>query len=504
VYIPRAAMVIGIYRESEIVRPRKTRFASPIVLALTLLGVMVVLGACSPKPPPPPTDTPRPVPTVYPESLGPQAGPVCEAAFSVSNPVITAFAERPVLLVTEELTREKAGTWQGYRLGGSSDKSAAATAATDVKTLVCMREIPHKGTIEVRLVKWPEGIVLGKQDFRWYGPGSSELSSDRPGVVERWLPNQLFYTWLTAMLDHRRVLLSESKVLDIEFSPDGKMLALPNSSSDLLSGSGSGTLWDTTTGQQIRSFQGMTPLAFLPDGQTLALIVDWTSITLLDVGTGKELRNIKLGDRFDSIVLSPDGKSLATGNSEGFVQLWDVMTGRELRQLATDLFVDCLAFAPDGKSLAAGARLGDGSVHVWDVASGQELRRFLGHGDEVSGVAFSPDGKVLASASSDGTVKLRDVMTGNQLRTLTHDLVLDGSVAFAPDGKSLAAAASDDSVRVWDVASGQELHKFVGYRNAFTRVVFSPDGKVLASVGYDPLASPDYSSTFLWDAANEK
>jgi len=106
-----------------------------------------------------------------------------------------------------------------------------------------------------------------------------------------------------------------------------------------------------------------------------------------------------------------------------------------------------VAYSPDGKSLASGSS--DNTVRLWDVATGNELRRLEGHADWVWSVAFSPDGKSLASGSSDNTVRLWDVAAGKELRRLEGHAASVLSVAFSPDGKSLASGSYDKTVRLW-------------------------------------------------------
>src|SRR5262249_3122675 len=144
----------------------------------------------------------------------------------------------------------------------------------------------------------------------------------------------------------------------------------------------------------------------------------------------------------------------------------------------------------------------DQTVKVWDAEKGEELFTLKGHTDKVTSVAFSPDGKQLATASPDRTVKVWDAETGKELRTLqaytdTIGKVLYnaevGSVAYSPDGKRLASASADGIVRLWDPLTGKLLFAIRGRSAPIGRVVFSPDGKHLASASSDMTVK-------VWDA----
>ena len=121
--------------------------------------------------------------------------------------------------------------------------------------------------------------------------------------------------------------------------------------------------------------------------------------------------------------------------------------------------VMCVAFSPDGRRLASASS--DRTVKVWDAATGEEIRTLKGHTQPVMSVAFSPDGQRLASASDDETVKVWDAATGEEIRTLKGHTGWVRSVAFSPDGHTLASAGLD-TVKLWDAATGEEIRTLKG------------------------------------------
>ncbi len=113
----------------------------------------------------------------------------------------------------------------------------------------------------------------------------------------------------------------------------------------------------------------------------------------------------------------------------------------------TESWINGLAFSPDGKILASGC--GDNIIRLWDATTLRLLASLRGHAGAVAAVAFAPDGKTLATGSEDGTVKLWSLAAGQEVATLTGHTGAVTSLAFAPDGDTLASASDDKTVRIW-------------------------------------------------------
>jgi tetratricopeptide (TPR) repeat protein len=194
-----------------------------------------------------------------------------------------------------------------------------------------------------------------------------------------------------------------------------------------------------------------------------------------------------------NLAFSPDGLRLASAGMSGTLKIWEAATAKELHALEKqgDLNFD-LAYSKDGKYLALAVgninKAGEqkkppGEVKVFDAASGKAIASFTGHRNLLSSIAFSPNGKWLASADRDHVVKVWETVTGKEVLFLkghTQPLV---SVAFSADGRRLATASMDGIVKMWEAETGQEL--LVLKSEGIQHLAFSPAGNSLATAGRD-------------------
>ncbi len=318
----------------------------------------------------------------------------------------------------------------------------------------------------------------------------------------------------------------------IAFSHDGRMLI--SSSKDRTIG-----VWDVRSGERVKTLIGhekwIWAMAFDPHNQIVASGGEDRTIRLWNLASGHCLKVIQgYSNTLFSIALVPASAPnlanspvlLAGGYFDRLVRLWRIDTGEFTSFKGHTDAIRAIAVSPDGKSLAGGGGSADPTIKLWSVQDGRCDCNLSGHTNEVWSVAFSGDGRMLASGSTDRTIRIWSTQTGECLQILTGhlhwvmsvvfssqlDILVSAgfdrtinfwdlqtgeclrtwqvgqsicAIAFNPSGDILASGSIERAVGLWDVATGACLQTLLGHTHFVWSVAFSPDGRLLASGSFD-------------------
>jgi WD40 repeat protein len=296
---------------------------------------------------------------------------------------------------------------------------------------------------------------------------------------------------------HKDYLRHHGELEAIVFSPDGSVAATGGRDQ-------TARFWDVETRQPIGAPlphpSGVRALAFSSDGKTLLTRGDDRVARLWLVPARRVFcSGVRHETGIVAVAFSREGFGtlIVTGDRAGTARIWEAATGKLIGwPLVHPGGILTVAFSPDGKTIAtAGGSEARGEARLWEVATGKPIGAPLAHLGPVRAVAFSPDSKTILTGSDDRTARLWDTTTG--LPRVSEPLVQGGAVravAFSPDGKTVLTGGYNHVAKLWNAATGRPLVELRWHQSAVNAVAFSPDGTVI-------LTASDDGTARLWEAA---
>jgi WD40 repeat protein len=248
-------------------------------------------------------------------------------------------------------------------------------------------------------------------------------------------------------------------------------------------------IWSLATKKAIARFSGhpigIASIAFSPDGGLLASAGVDDTLKLFNAEFRTNIWTRSTLFPAQAVVFAKDGETLISGGGEnGNPIVWKVASGTELPALPQvhSGWVTGLAFSPDGQMLASVGN--DSRLVLWDFTGRLNPTTLTGHRGPISAVGFSPDSRLVASVGEDHTIRLWDVASRRQTAILRGHVAPVTSIAFSLDGATVISGSLDHSVRVWDLKLRRDENVLKGHTGWITGVTFSPNAKLLAAVDY--------------------
>ena len=267
-------------------------------------------------------------------------------------------------------------------------------------------------------------------------------------------------------------------IWSIAYSADGKTIATD-------SRDGTTRFWDVAARKLkytlTKESNHANDISFTSDSKVV-VCVSWTNkISLLNANTYKTIRTFNLHPDCitTSAAYSPTQEIIAVGSDNGNIYLYDRDTN-ELQHTITSHkeHVDVLAFSLDGKTLAS-ASLYEKSIKLWDTDTANQIKTFTGHESYIRGLAFSPDGKTLTSGSGDGTIRFWDIHTRDIIKMYIGYSEYVMSIACNPNGNYIASKTSDHTIRIWDTRTCKNIETYYQFQDTTFGITFNSEGYLL-------------------------
>ena len=373
---------------------------------------------------------------------------------------------------------------------------ATFTANSDVLTILEIpsgKQVYHLspstvGSVVQRASFSPDGTMIVTS----YGPDPAKQQNSTmltPGSVDKQLK-----IWDVKTGRELRTVTLNASSFEAGFSSDGRTLATLGSMGEV-------SLWDTTSGSRLRDLKssplgnlgsmmgGANPGSITPGtidpraimkgaGKpgTMPTMPNMGDLSAMMTNMMGAMSAGTMGRSVTSMAFSPDGRTLATGGveSKSNIDFAAIMGGGIPGQKGQK---KSSKNPPDPQDIMKSMKVeAIGQVELWDVANGQQLGALKGHGKGVTSVAFSRDGRRLASGSSDNTIRIWDLATKRELRTLTGHTSNIESIDFSPDGRLLASASDDGGTFLWDANTGEHLLTLISLDDGGEWMVVTPQG----------------------------
>lgn len=334
---------------------------------------------------------------------------------------------------------------------------------------------------KVRGIKYsPDGITIASRST--YPNYNIKLWDASTGAAIKTLESRIDPIVTLAYSADGKTIFSNNKIWKSQMVqnsyPNGKYNGIirNNPFSEIIAvlDKGNVLLINKSTNQELRTLKGNTEvyqIEFSPDGTILATR-DRNTIALWEVQTGKKIIEI---EKWNIVTSYSNANNLIAVASPGSIQIWNLKTKQNTLTIPS-AHLKSLAYSPDGNTIASDSK--DNKLKLWDSKNGKELQsKSFKYGDNINSLCYSPNGKIIASAHEANIIKLWDSKSLDEIKTLKGHSGAVSKIVFSPDGKRIISGSDDGTSKIWDVETGKLLITLIEIKNTEDWMVYCPDGR---------------------------